>query len=98
MATSKRKRGSSRATWADSQPPPKTEPPVSRPLVADHPLIRDAALCPGCGKRFQAGEQVTIVRVGPGADPEQRRRARTGLVYLAVGLPAHQACVTGGLT
>lgn len=78
--------------------PPPTALPVARPLPSDHPLVTDAtAMCPGCKERFLAGQRVSLVRIGPGNDEEQRRKARLGQVYIGVALPAHLACVTGEL-
>lgn len=75
------------------------------PLAADHPLImgtfdQDAGMnmvevCPACRRPFEAGQYVTLVPLGPGADPESRDRARRGKAYNAVGLSVHWACATG---
>ena len=65
------------------------------PLKADHPLVTDAAKCPGCQQPFAAGDVTTLVVIGPGDDGEARRKAREGGFYDAVALPAHAAC--GGL-
>ena len=73
-----------------------TGPQPFDPLPADHPLVYDETYrCPGCEKEFKPGEITTLLTIGPGSDPEARRRARTGRAYNAVAVPAHWACVTG---
>jgi len=52
-------------------------------------------LCPGCDEHFKAGQYVTLVPIGPGADVEERIKAHEGRPYDAVSVPAHWACVTG---
>lgn len=73
--------------------------PKFAPLPADHPLVTeheaDAERCPGCHRRFIAGDITTIVVIGPGDDPEAQRKAREGHPYNAVGVVAHWSCVTG---
>lgn len=65
------------------------------PLKADHWLVQRKGACPGCKQTFKAGDITTLVKVGPGNDPEEREKARHGRPYNAVALPAHYACVTG---
>ena len=70
-----------------------SRPQRMEPLDLDHPLIGD--LCPACRVPFKEGEQVTLVVLGPGDDPEERRKAREGEPYHAVALALHWACATG---
>lgn len=63
------------------------------PLPADHPLLKED--CAGCNVKFEAGNLVTLVQIGPGSDPEERLKAREGRSYNAVAVPAHWACATG---
>lgn len=65
------------------------------PLKADHPLVTGDKTCPGCEKGFEKGDVTCLVAVGPGDDPEERKRARGSSYYNAVSLPCHYACVTG---
>lgn len=51
--------------------------------------------CPGCKKDFQEGEYVTIIPIGPGGDPKERKRKRENKPYTSTGVIAHWACVTG---
>lgn len=60
------------------------------PLLEDHPLIGDQ--CPACHKSFQAGDEVTLITLGPGDDPEAQAKARAGKAYNAVAAPVHWAC------
>ena len=64
------------------------------PLKAGHPGV--GRICPGCKEPILVGEYVTLLAVGPGDDPEQRRKARAGRPYNAVAIIAHYECVTGG--
>ena len=73
--------------------PSETRPEKMGPLELDHPLIGD--LCPACNVPFKEGELVTLVVLGPGDDPEERKKAREGEPYHAVALPLHWACATG---
>jgi hypothetical protein len=63
------------------------------PLDLDHPLVGEP--CYACHQPFVRGELVTLVTLGPGGDPEERRKARAGEAYHAVALPIHWACATG---
>lgn len=65
------------------------------PLPADHPLITDGEKCPACNIQFVAGDVVTLIPLGPGDDPEVRRRVQEGRAYNAIALPIHWACATG---
>ena len=51
--------------------------------------------CPACHKPFTAGDYTTIIALGPGDDPKERRKAREGRAYNAVGIVVHWACATG---
>lgn len=63
---------------------------VFGPKAADHPGI--GVECPACHVPFVAGDMTTLVALGPGNDPESRRRAREGRVYNAVAVEIHAAC------
>lgn len=63
------------------------------PKAADHPSV--GRLCPACNEPFQVGDYVTIVALGPGADPEEQARAWARKPYSAIGLEVHWACATG---
>jgi hypothetical protein len=66
------------------------------PLTADHPLaISDERSCPGCDGSFEEGNYLTLVTIGPGADEDERAKAREGRAYNAVSVPVHWACATG---
>lgn len=64
------------------------------PKRADHPSI--GRPCPACDVPFKAGEYTTLISIGPGGDPEARRRAQRGETYNAVAIEVHYACATGG--
>lgn len=55
----------------------------------------DAGLCMGCQEPILLDEPIELVPIGPGADPEQRRKAAAHVSYTAVAIPCHRACVTG---
>ena len=78
----------------------QTAPGVTRPTshkfgpkAVDHPGISKE--CPGCHQPLKAGDYTTLVAIGPGSDPESRKKAREGYAYNAVAIEAHWACVTG---
>jgi hypothetical protein len=48
--------------------------------------------CPACGVPFAAGDALTLVMLGPGADENRRWCASKGLVYNAVAIPIHWEC------
>jgi hypothetical protein len=70
-----------------------SSPAKLAPLDLDHPLVGEP--CYACHQPFVRGELVTLVTLGPGDDPEERRKARAGQPYHAVALPIHWACATG---
>jgi hypothetical protein len=63
------------------------------PKRADHPSVGEK--CPACNEPFKAGDYTTIVALGPGDDPEARKRAAAGRSYNAVGIEVHWGCATG---
>ena len=63
------------------------------PLSAAHPLI--GTVCQACKKPFAAGDETTLIGLGPGDDEEERRKTRNGQAYNAVAVPVHWACATG---
>ena len=60
------------------------------PLKDDHPVIGDP--CAACKKPFKAGDETTLIPLGPGDDPEAQRLAREGLAYNAVATLVHWDC------
>lgn len=72
--------------------------PGQRLLNGVH-LTRLAAACEGvchaCWRPIAAGEAYAVVRLGPGADPVERQRAREGRPYNAAEARIHWACATG---
>lgn len=65
------------------------------PLRPDHPMVKTHNICPACHKRFQVGDSTTLVEFGPGDDPVEQRKARTGQVYTAQATAVHWSCATG---
>lgn len=63
------------------------------PKMPDHPSI--GTPCPACQVPFKAGDFTTLIALGPGDDPEERKKAREGRVHNAVALEVHWACATG---
>lgn len=63
------------------------------PKPVGHPTI--GVECPGCDQPFRPGDYTTLVPLGPGDDPEQRRRCRERLAYNGRGIEVHWACATG---
>lgn len=64
------------------------------PLAADHPIVTTGRLCPGCSKMFVPGDEIGLLLVGPGDDPDERMRRDEGRAYNAIGLPVHWECAT----
>lgn len=62
-------------------------------IQAGSRLLQDSCSC--CGASFQEGEYAVMIPIGPGDDPEERRKAREGRPYNALAIPAHAACVLG---
>lgn len=60
------------------------------PLPKDHPLIGD--ICKACDKPFKIEDEITLITLGPGDDPEEQAKARAGKAYNAVAAPVHWAC------
>lgn len=52
-------------------------------------------VCGACGERFKTGDYYTVVPLGPGADADERKRARERRWYAAIGVFVHWACATG---
>lgn len=63
------------------------------PKDPDHPSVGEP--CPACGERFTAGDHTTLIPLGPGEDPEEREKARTGRPYNGVAIEVHWSCATG---
>jgi hypothetical protein len=63
------------------------------PLTERSPQLRTA--CPACHAQFRIGDYVTLVPLGPGDDPVQRRLAAHNEPYEAAAVEAHYACATG---
>jgi hypothetical protein len=51
--------------------------------------------CPGCGSKFEIGDEFTLVPIGPGTSEDARARSREGRPYNAVAIPTHWSCATG---
>lgn len=51
--------------------------------------------CQACHQFFKAGDYTTLIPLGPGADEEERQKAREGRPYNAIALEIHWACATG---
>lgn len=63
------------------------------PLTERSPQLRTK--CPACHEKFRIGDYVTLVPLGPGTDPVQRRQAARNEPYESVAMEAHYACATG---
>lgn len=61
------------------------------PRPADSPL----QACYLCKEPLATGEYTTLVGLGPGADPEARRRCAEGRPYNALAIEIHWGCGTG---
>lgn len=51
--------------------------------------------CPACGVPLADGDQVAVLALGPGADPDARAKARAREPYTAVVVELHWSCATG---
>lgn len=65
------------------------------PLPEDHPLVAEQEVCPACKKKFESGQYVTLITLGPGDSEENQAKARDGRPYNAVAQPVHWVCATG---
>jgi len=63
------------------------------PKSKDHQSI--GYPCNACNEDFEEGDYTTIIALGPGTDPEARKKAREGRPYNAVAVEVHWACATG---
>ena len=63
------------------------------PKTGDHPTV--GTPCAACDEPFKEGDYTTLIAMGPGADPEEQKKAREGHAYNAVALETHFACATG---
>ncbi len=63
------------------------------PKEKSHPTI--GKICPLCRKNFFEGDYSTMIPMGPGENPEERKRAANGDPYTAVALEVHWVCATG---
>lgn len=63
------------------------------PLGSGHPLVGQE--CPACHKAFVEGDEVTLIALGPGDDPEQQKKAQRGAPYTAAAAPVHWKCAGG---
>lgn len=63
------------------------------PLPADSQEI--GIDCIACRIQFKIGDYLTLVALGPGADPEERRKAFARRPYTAVAVPIHWECAVG---
>jgi hypothetical protein len=60
------------------------------PLLNSHPLV--GTECPACKQPFVTGDEVTLIALGPGNDPEAQERAREGRAYTSAAVPVHWEC------
>lgn len=51
--------------------------------------------CALCEKPVLAGQYTVLIQLGPGDDPEARKRAREGRWYNTYAIGVHYACATG---
>ena len=51
--------------------------------------------CHACRRPFAVGDYTALVPLGPGDDPEERRKCADGKPYNAVALEVHYACALG---
>lgn len=51
--------------------------------------------CAACHKQIERGQAYTTAALGPGMDPEERKRAREGKEYNPIRVALHWACATG---
>ena len=61
------------------------------------PIIPGTCLgsCAACGGAFQPGAFTMYMVLGPGADPELRRQARSGERCYGFAVEVHWSCATG---
>ena len=62
-------------------------------LSEDAPIANANAGCPSCGKPIQAGDRVAAVPLGPGDNPEDRKRRRKAGWYSAMAAIVHADCL-----
>lgn len=60
------------------------------PLPQDDPNVGKA--CAVCGCVHAAGDVVTVIPLGPGADVEHQAKAQAGGWYSCLGVVGHAAC------
>jgi hypothetical protein len=53
------------------------------------------ANCPACDRAIRAGDMVSVLVLGPGADPDARAKAKAKQPYDAACAEVHWACRTG---
>lgn len=59
-------------------------------LAETHPLV--GSQCAACNGRFEPGDTLAMVPIGPGADKEQRRKAVKGEPYDSIAAILHTGC------
>jgi hypothetical protein len=68
--------------------------PKIGPKPKGNPTV--GGICPLCGELFVVGCYTTMVPLGPGADPQARKLARTEkLPYEGITMELHWGCATG---
>lgn len=60
------------------------------PLAEDNPFI--GIPCIACDIDFQPGDQITLVYVGPGDDPDDQQKFRDGRFHSGAAAALHRAC------
>jgi hypothetical protein len=63
------------------------------PKSHGHPSI--GTKCPACQQVFEAGDYTALVCLGPGDDPEEQAKAKSGRPYNAVAVEVHWECAGG---
>jgi len=63
------------------------------PKSKDHPTVGKD--CLACNKPFEEGDYTTLIAMGPGDDPESRKKCKEGWAYNSVAKEVHWACATG---
>jgi hypothetical protein len=59
------------------------------------PKKGESRRCPICDDWIVAGEYSTLIALGPGDNPEARKRSRESRPYTAVAVEVHWSCATG---
>lgn len=73
--------------------------PLTGPVMvieANHPLVSgpplDRRTCAACGHMFKVGDETVLIPLGPGQNPDEREKCRSGRPYAALCEIAHARC------